>query len=51
MRSPYGVMHGKSSLVYYNEAGEEGILAGLSKYVVFPVPCCVHPCDLFEVVD
>ncbi|CAA3020956.1 anthranilate synthase beta subunit 1, chloroplastic-like [Olea europaea subsp. europaea] len=30
VRSPYGVMHGKSSLVYYNEAGEEGILAGLS---------------------
>ncbi|KAL2541374.1 Anthranilate synthase beta subunit 1 [Abeliophyllum distichum] len=30
VRSPYGVMHGKSSLVYYNEGGEEGILAGLS---------------------
>ncbi|KAL3502119.1 hypothetical protein ACH5RR_036568 [Cinchona calisaya] len=30
VRSPFGVMHGKSSLVYYNEGEEEGLLAGLS---------------------
>lgn len=30
VRSPYGVMHGKSSLVYYNEGGEDGLFAGLS---------------------
>ncbi|KAK7348947.1 hypothetical protein VNO80_23737 [Phaseolus coccineus] len=30
VRSPYGVMHGKSSLVYYDEQGEDGVLAGLS---------------------
>ncbi|CAN4094638.1 unnamed protein product [Withania somnifera] len=30
VRSPYGVMHGKSSLVYYNEGGEDGLVAGLS---------------------
>lgn len=30
VRSPYGVVHGKSSLVYYNEGGEEGLFAGLS---------------------
>ncbi|CAK8571220.1 unnamed protein product [Lathyrus sativus] len=29
VRSPYGVMHGKSSLVYYDEKGEDGSLAGL----------------------
>ncbi|XP_058728280.1 anthranilate synthase beta subunit 2, chloroplastic-like [Vicia villosa] len=29
VRSPYGVMHGKSSLVYYDEKGEDGLLAGL----------------------
>lgn len=28
---PYGVMHGKSSLLYYNESGEDGLFAGLSK--------------------
>ncbi|XP_075094229.1 anthranilate synthase beta subunit 1, chloroplastic-like [Nicotiana tabacum] len=28
--SPYGVMHGKSSPVYYNEGGENGLFAGLS---------------------
>ena len=33
MRAPYGVMHGKSSLVYYDEKGEEGLFSGLSKYV------------------
>lgn len=32
VRSPYGVMHGKSSLVYYDEKGEEGLFTGLSKY-------------------
>ncbi|KAM7463374.1 hypothetical protein LguiA_031495 [Lonicera macranthoides] len=32
VRSPYGVMHGKSSLVYYNESEEDGLFAGLSKY-------------------
>ncbi|GLJ16457.1 hypothetical protein SUGI_0280140 [Cryptomeria japonica] len=30
VRSPYGVMHGKKSLIYYDEKGEDGILAGLS---------------------
>ncbi|KAH9794376.1 Anthranilate synthase beta subunit 1 [Citrus sinensis] len=30
VRSPLGVMHGKSSLVYYDEKGEDGLLAGLS---------------------
>ncbi|PON60834.1 Phosphoribosylformylglycinamidine synthase [Parasponia andersonii] len=30
VRSPYGVMHGKSSLVYYDEKGEEGLFSGLS---------------------
>ncbi|XP_031121434.1 anthranilate synthase beta subunit 1, chloroplastic-like [Ipomoea triloba] len=29
VRSPYGVMHGKSSLVYYNEGGEDGLFTGL----------------------
>ncbi|XWS64039.1 hypothetical protein CRYUN_Cryun06bG0152900 [Craigia yunnanensis] len=30
VRSPYGVMHGKSSLVYYDEKGEDGLFTGLS---------------------
>ncbi|KAK1419788.1 hypothetical protein QVD17_29124 [Tagetes erecta] len=30
VRSPYGVMHGKSSLVYHNEGGEDGLFAGIS---------------------
>ncbi|KAL8105786.1 anthranilate synthase beta subunit 2, chloroplastic-like [Apium graveolens] len=30
VRSPYGVMHGKSSLVYYNEGDQEGLFTGLS---------------------
>ncbi|KAI4311392.1 hypothetical protein MLD38_036294 [Melastoma candidum] len=30
VRSPYGVVHGKSSLVYYDEKGEDGLFAGLS---------------------
>ncbi|KAF3432060.1 hypothetical protein FNV43_RR26799 [Rhamnella rubrinervis] len=30
VRSPYGVMHGKSSLIYYDEKGEDGLFAGLS---------------------
>ncbi|KAL7181074.1 hypothetical protein ACSBR1_040021 [Camellia fascicularis] len=30
VRSPYGVMHGKSSLVYHNEGGEDGLFSGLS---------------------
>lgn len=30
VRSPYGVVHGKSSPVYYDEKGEEGLLSGLS---------------------
>ncbi|OIT01529.1 PREDICTED: anthranilate synthase beta subunit 1, chloroplastic-like [Nicotiana attenuata] len=30
VRAPYGVMHGKSSPVYYNEGGEDGLFAGLS---------------------
>ena len=34
VRSPYGVMHGKSSLVYYDEKGEDGLFTGLSKYVL-----------------
>ncbi|KAG8498729.1 hypothetical protein CXB51_005089 [Gossypium anomalum] len=34
IRSPYGVMHGKSSLVYHDEKGEDGLLAGLSKYAL-----------------
>ncbi|KZV40244.1 anthranilate synthase beta subunit 2, chloroplastic-like [Dorcoceras hygrometricum] len=29
VRSPYGVVHGKSSLVYYNEGGEDGLFTGL----------------------
>uniref|UniRef100_A0A1D1XNV2 anthranilate synthase n=1 Tax=Anthurium amnicola TaxID=1678845 RepID=A0A1D1XNV2_9ARAE len=29
VRSPHGVMHGKSSLVYYDEKGEEGLFYGL----------------------
>ncbi|KAF3445807.1 hypothetical protein FNV43_RR10984 [Rhamnella rubrinervis] len=33
VRSPYGVMHGKSSLVYYDEKGDDGLFAGLSKYM------------------
>lgn len=32
MRSPFGVMHGKSSPVYYDEKGEEGLFSGLPKY-------------------
>ncbi|MCO5614533.1 hypothetical protein L7F22_068816 [Adiantum nelumboides] len=31
VRSPLGVMHGKKSLVYYDENGEDGLLAGLPK--------------------
>lgn len=30
VRSPYGVMHGKSSLVYYNEGGEDSLFSGIS---------------------
>ncbi|KAJ9554036.1 hypothetical protein OSB04_018081 [Centaurea solstitialis] len=30
VRSPSGVMHGKSSLVYHNEGGEDGLFAGIS---------------------
>lgn len=30
VRTPYGVMHGKSSLVYYDEKGEDGLFSGLS---------------------
>ncbi|EEF34857.1 Anthranilate synthase component II, putative [Ricinus communis] len=30
VRSPYGVMHGKSSPVYYDEKGEDGLFSGLS---------------------
>ncbi|XP_031388691.1 anthranilate synthase beta subunit 2, chloroplastic-like isoform X5 [Punica granatum] len=30
VRSPYGVVHGKSSPVYYDEKGEDGLFAGLS---------------------
>ncbi|KAJ8761047.1 hypothetical protein K2173_025754 [Erythroxylum novogranatense] len=30
VRSPYGVMHGKGSLVYYDEKGEDGLFSGLS---------------------
>ncbi|RDX67391.1 Anthranilate synthase beta subunit 1, chloroplastic, partial [Mucuna pruriens] len=30
VRAPNGVMHGKSSMVYYDEKGEDGLLAGLS---------------------
>lgn len=29
VRSPHGVVHGKKSLVYYDEHGEDGLLAGL----------------------
>ncbi|KAF6143600.1 hypothetical protein GIB67_012399 [Kingdonia uniflora] len=29
VRSPFGVMHGKSSLVYYKEDGEAGLFSGL----------------------
>lgn len=34
VRSPFGVMHGKSSPVYYNEKGED-LFSGLSKYEFF----------------
>ncbi|KAL7588295.1 hypothetical protein Lser_V15G36934 [Lactuca serriola] len=30
VRSPYGVMHGKSSLVYHNESGEDSLFSGIS---------------------
>ncbi|KAJ4916655.1 hypothetical protein Rs2_02205 [Raphanus sativus] len=30
VRSPYGVMHGKSSMVHYDEKGEDGLFSGLS---------------------
>ncbi|KAJ4710149.1 Anthranilate synthase [Melia azedarach] len=30
VRSPFGVMHGKSSLVHYDEKGEDGLFTGLS---------------------
>ncbi|AAG03110.1 Anthranilate synthase beta subunit 2 [Arabidopsis thaliana] len=30
VRSPFGVMHGKSSMVHYDEKGEEGLFSGLS---------------------
>ncbi|KAG2269609.1 hypothetical protein Bca4012_062633 [Brassica carinata] len=30
VRSPFGVMHGKSSLVHYDEKGEDGLFSGLS---------------------
>lgn len=30
VRSPYGVVHGKGSSVYYHEGGEDGLFAGLS---------------------
>eukprot|EP00268_Persea_americana_P037467 TRINITY_DN370_c0_g1_i5.p3 TRINITY_DN370_c0_g1~~TRINITY_DN370_c0_g1_i5.p3 ORF type:complete len:125 (+),score=24.54 TRINITY_DN370_c0_g1_i5:1090-1464(+) len=29
VRSPFGVMHGKSSPVYYDEKGEDGLFSGL----------------------
>ncbi|XP_075665472.1 anthranilate synthase beta subunit 1, chloroplastic-like [Castanea sativa] len=32
VRSPSGVMHGKSSLVYYDEKQEDNLFAGLSKF-------------------
>lgn len=31
VRSPYGVMHGKSSPVYYDEKGSNGLFSGLPK--------------------
>ncbi|KAI5579989.1 hypothetical protein POPTR_008G138800v4 [Populus trichocarpa] len=31
VRSPYGVVHGKGSPVYYDEKGEDGLFSGLSK--------------------
>uniref|UniRef100_A0A224X405 anthranilate synthase n=1 Tax=Hypericum perforatum TaxID=65561 RepID=A0A224X405_HYPPE len=30
VRAPHGVMHGKSSLVYYDEKGEDGLFSGLT---------------------
>lgn len=44
MRSPFGVMHGKSSMVHYDEKGEEGLFSGLSKYEsksIFFVCCLI----------
>ena len=35
MRAPSGVMHGKSSLVHYDEKGEESLFIGLSKYKLY----------------
>jgi hypothetical protein len=37
VRSPSGVMHGKSSLVYYDEEVEDNLFAGLSKYTLYSV--------------
>lgn len=34
VRAPGGVMHGKSSLVYYDEKEEDGLFSGLSKYEI-----------------
>ncbi|XVF02990.1 hypothetical protein REPUB_Repub04eG0222100 [Reevesia pubescens] len=34
VRSPYGVMHGKSSLVYYDEKGEDGLLTGSEEHLI-----------------
>ncbi|KAG6764342.1 hypothetical protein POTOM_031808 [Populus tomentosa] len=34
VRSPYGVVHGKGSPVYYDENGEDGLFSGLSNILV-----------------
>jgi len=41
VRSPFGVMHGKSSMVHYDEKGEEGLFSGLSKYESNFFLCCL----------
>lgn len=35
VRAPGGVMHGKSSLVYYDEEEEDSLFSGLSKYLLY----------------
>ncbi|KAK9950962.1 hypothetical protein M0R45_006425 [Rubus argutus] len=47
VRSPYGVMHGKSSPVYYNEKEEDSLFAGLSK---LPISLSL-PVDISLVIE
>lgn len=55
VRSPYGVMHGKSSPVYFNEGGEDGLFAGLSnpftagRYHSLVIDKATFPQDALEI--